>query len=225
MGEKYYKEKILEYYKLSEEEFTAYCDKEEVLDKLWYETGESDLSYYEKIEYVAIAYKCFLSYSKTFIKCLDKYFNGEKKGYLDFGAGIGLTTHMLSDLSKDSIIYYQNVEGEQKEFAKSILKGKDNVKFDGFKDVDVILCSELFEHIKDPISLLRELNSKYDPEYLVISNSFRSKAYGHYSEFYAEGENVSNLKIGRLFNKELRGLGYIKDKCFWNGRPTIWKKK
>jgi 2-polyprenyl-3-methyl-5-hydroxy-6-metoxy-1,4-benzoquinol methylase len=222
---KFFKDKILKYYNIDEETLEKLFLKEKELDEYWYKSGEKDLSFYEKIEYVAITYKTFELYSKTSCMCSKKFFTDDNYTILDYGAGIGLTTYLLSELYPNSTIIYQNLEGEQYNFAKHLLKDKKNVKFTyDIQECDIIFCLEFFEHIKEPIKMLNDFITIAKPKYLVVSNSFGSKSYGHYSEFKVGDKIFNNKKIGRQFGNHLRSFNYDKVKIFWNGRPTIWGK-
>lgn len=217
------KEKIKDFYKISEEEFFDLISKEDIIDKYWYETGECDYSIYNKKEYVFISYSCFKKYSRGFVKSTYKVLNSKKiNSILDFGAGIGATTVLLSELFNCSDIYYQNVDGEQKEFAKTIFN--DRIKtVDDIIYADLMCFFELFEHIKKPIELLNKV-IEVKPKFISVTNSFGAKAYGHHSEFINDNDIICNKKMGRMFNSTLRRSGYKRhdEIKFFNGRPTIW---
>jgi len=204
---------------------------EECIDNNWYLTGEKDFSVYSDNRYLQIAYLCFKHYSRGFmLKAVPVIEEIEPKNILDVGAGIGATTAMLAKRFENSVVYYQNLPGEQFNFAKYLLESFNNINYilsvEEAIQADLIIGVELFEHIKQPISLLIRLLS-LQPKALIISNSFGAKAYGHFSSFIVDGVEVSPTKISKCFNNTLRDAGYkidIRSKSFWNSRPTIWVK-
>jgi SAM-dependent methyltransferase len=207
-------------------------DIEKEVDDKWYLSGESDLSFYDSVEYLYIAYLCYKKYSRSFVlkSCNALEVEGINS-VLDVGAGLGATTLLCKKILNPKVIYYQNLGGSQYEFAKSLFEGFNVNMITSLKEInqeiDLILCLELFEHVKTPFSFLEEL-MRFNPRYIVVSNSFGSRSYGHYSTFLKGEEVIDRKRMGREFNREMRNYGYlIDDRClkFWNRRPTIWRKK
>jgi len=203
------------------------CEKE--FDALWMD-GKIDESLYQSDDYLFIALNCFVRYSKKFaLQTLNALSTEKLNTVLDYGAGLGFTTKMLAEGFNNATIFCQNLKGSrQLAFCEKLLSGYNNVKvvdeIDNLGVMDLICCWELFEHIKEPLLLLKQLLS-HKPRYLSISNSFGAKAYGHHSHYVVEGQDVSNSAMSRIFNAELRKSMYVVDercKIFWNRRPTIW---
>ena len=118
-------------------------------------------------------------------------------------------------------------------FSKLLLDGTPTHFVQSLDEVvdkpDIIFGLELFEHIKEPFSLLREF-LKFESRYIVTSNSFHFKAPGHYSVFVTdEGECDDGKRMHKIFKKKMNDAGYIIDDRsmnpnFWNGLPKIWRK-
>ena len=93
-------------------------------------------------------------------------------------------------------------------------------------EADLIFASEYFEHVSDPINHLNHIINNVKPRSFIIANAFGSKSIGHFDEYEANGDKVSNKAIGRLFNKSLREAGYQMMKTkLWNNRPSIWVRE
>ena len=204
---------------------------ENEIDNTWYLTGEKNFSIYNDTKYLMIAYCCFKKYSRGFmLRSLPIVEEMCPRTILDVGAGIGATTAMLANKFKSSKCYYQNLPGEQFNFAKCLLRQFNNVEFinsvDTLKSIDLVVCLELFEHIKSPIDLLDRLIG-LDPKIFIISNSFGAKAFGHFSKYTVLDEEILSNKMPRIFNRYLKSRNYsidLRSKNFWNSRPTIWIK-
>ena len=204
---------------------------EEKLNESWNISDESDLSHYDSMEYVLVAYISYVRYSKSYIKMVANVIGNEKiDNMLDYGAGIGATTLLASELFNASC-YYLNLKGKQWDFAETILQNDKCKMIDNIgvlNGTDLIWCLDLFEHIREPIALLKNLLS-LRPKYLITSNSFAPRAYGHFSTFIVDNTSVDCSKIGRVFNRYMKESGYVTDeRCkhpnFWNTRPRIWKR-
>ena len=88
----------------------------------------------------------------------------------------------------------------------------------------MIFASEYFEHFEAPISHFNELQS-LQPNVWVTANSFGAKSPGHFDFYQSDGGIVEAKKMGRLFGKNARELGYsAKDTKLWNNRPSVWVK-
>lgn len=201
-------------------------------NQYWYDTH--DLSIYSKIDYVYIALFSYYDWSHRYIKELTKIFNpGELKTIIDFGAGIGASTMFADDTFRPDIIYYQNLRGKQWDFAAQLLYDNTNVRMvediANCGKVDMIFAFELFEHIHEPVQLLRYMVDKCHPKYICTANAFRQKAYGHWEVFEVDDKIIPNTAMTRVLHAEFKKLGYVTDeRClhpkFWNTRPRVWVK-
>ena len=202
--------------------------EEDRITDYWYKTDEQDLSLYYNIAYLYVGYNCYKRFSRNYVKLAYSVLKEEGlNSILDYGAGIGATS-LLSNRLFNIPVYYQNLKGIQLEFAKIICQ--NNVSFieseSELKQVDLIFCLELFEHVKEPIMLLEKLHD-LKPKFFVISNSFNVLNYGHYTKFSVNNLTIDKKKMPRFFNKNMLDLGYVIDdrsKDFWNSRPVIWRR-
>ena len=190
-------------------------DKEEIYDS-WIYLIENYLSYIWCSKRYVEAIKTFLAEDEIFT-------------ILDFGAGSGFSTALLKECYPNATVYYYNISGYSKDYAMSFFK-KYNYDIKVITELgnlrfDVIFISEVFEHIKTPIEVLKVLISNNN-KYLIIANSFTVIAMGHFTKFIVDNVEVDHKKLGKLFNKTLTLMNYVKvDTNFWNDRPHIWRQK
>lgn len=202
---------------------------EKQIDLYWNEHYKDFNKYYD-YEYLYISLNCFKKYSKNCILKIVEYLKDKNiKKILDFGAGIGLTTNMLQDLFSNSQVYYNNLESTiQSEYFLSI-KNKDIKILNTLKEItdngpyDIIIASELFEHIEKPISLLKFLMKECN-KYFVTVNSFNTNAYGHFKKFEHYGISFMPNDISKLFLRNIRTQFKEDEIKAWNSRPRIFKR-
>jgi len=66
-----------------------------------------------------------------------------------------------------------------------------------------------------------------NPKFIVTSNSFLVKNYGHHEIFEVESNLISKKNISKIFRDTMINNKYkIDGRCnkFWNRRPVIWSK-
>ena len=90
--------------------------------------------------------------------------SSEKLKILDYGGGIGV---LSSILAKNHDTYYYDLEGKTKEFAKYL---NDNSEYkttfvdseeEAFAlDINAIICVDVLEHVKDPMTLAKKITEK-----------------------------------------------------------------
>jgi hypothetical protein len=204
---------------------------EDHYNRLWSQSDESDLRYYATKEYVYIAYLSYVRYSGPYIRSVAKVLGGEHIGsVLDVGAGIGASTVLAQKLFQCRC-YYQNIPSMQMDFAKTICNDQITLvdSISNVREADMILCLDLFEHIREPFILLRQL-LKLNPKYLITSNSFGPSAFGHYSKFLAGGREIDRTQMPKEFSKAMEAAQFytpqeFKHPILWNTRPRIWKNR
>jgi len=204
---------------------------ENSIDDYWCKgNGYKDFSIYFKDIYLYAALRCFVRFSKdTVLKTYSVLKNEDIKSILDYGVGIGLTTNLISDLFKNSKVYYYNLDNSIQKIYFNKIKNNDIEILNNEKDVferkyDVIFLLELFEHIEYPIDLLHQLLNVCN-KYLVINNTFKFCAYGHFKEYYYSNNVYSPRQMSKLFLKEINMYCNKLPVCFWNDRPKIFLKK
>jgi len=197
---------------------------------------------YQNLFYLYCATVCFFDYSRSACGVLRA--NKEKLNdvttIIDLGAGNGLTSLFLEEIF-GAKIYYVQLDGIQKEFAKDLFY-KDRVshnievlpedrQFIKTKvKVDLVFASDFFEHLVMPETYLNNVIIGCEPKYIVTCNAFTAKHPDHiqqYELFDGEGKTakVQPSKMSRVFNKSLRDRGYEIYFKGWSGRPTVWMKQ
>jgi len=214
------------------------------LENLWYKSLENnnpDFNLYDHDYYLSELWACWRVYSRKYIMAISdrkslfdtsiKKDLEKVKNIVDLGCGIGYTSAALKLTFPNSNVIGTNIEFTKQSKFIEVIKNKyqfdicyeiDNIS----KDIDLIFASEYFEHIQYPIYHLHEIVRKLSPRYFLIANSFNTRAIGHFN-IYADkhGAFITNDKISRIFNREMRSLGYEKIKTrLWNNRPTYWKR-
>ena len=195
---------------------------------------------YTNLFYLYSATVCYFYYSRAAIGVLFK--NKEKLGkidrILDLGAGNGLTSMKLSDVFNCKV-YYNQLDGIQKEFAREMfIKYNSNCtvlpedrSFERTNGkIDLVFASDFFEHLERPINYLENVIRNVNPKYIVTCNAFTAPHPDHIHPFYFHKqyggtiESIEPKKISRRFNAKLRYSGYEIYFKGWSGRPTVWKK-
>jgi len=226
--------------------YRDYFKKGLKIENQWYNSlcaGEPDYSVYDNIYYIADLWACWCVYSQKYLSLIvgkNAYKNsdtsvvesfGTVNSVIDMGNGFGITTAVLKQMFPNAKVYGVNIENTW-QFKVSDEYGKA-YNYTTIKDYSIIqekntivFASEYFEHIINPIEHLTDIVKKCNPKGFIIANSFGAKSIGHFDYYYHNGVKIQNKLVGRLFNKELRQMGYKKqDTKFWNNRPSIWVRK
>lgn len=222
----------------------------ELFDELteeWYrllkEDRENIYTVYNHYYYFTDMFNCYKNYSRKYLRVLNSgkidvldnktfvdYSKNDVKGILDIGCGCGFCCIHLKQLYKDASVNGVNIEDTyQYKFCKNISKTFNFNIFPSEKDIkekiDLIFASDFFEHIEEPLDLLNDLINHFEPKFFVIANSFNTRSIGHFEEYKVNDEIIDQKKISRIFNKEMKKLGYEKIKTkYFNSRPDIYIK-
>ncbi len=203
-------------------------DLEKIVDVDW-KIDYKNFNRYYSYEYLYIALNCFKKYSKNSVFKTFEYLGSEKiEKILDLGAGIGLTTNLLQDLFPNSKVYYLNLEKSlQNEFFEKIKKPEiviiNNEEDLYNNEFDIIFASELFEHIENPIDLLRK-TMKICNKFFVTSNAFGPEAYGHFTSYLVDDVVLAPRETSKKFLKTMREEFEDMKIKTWNSRPRIFKR-
>ena len=209
------------------------------LEKIWYDSlnDQIDYSVYADDFYFAEVWKCWILYSRKYLKDIQKpnsLFDisiykdmSNVNSVLDLGCGMGYTTAFLKKLFSDANVIGTNLENTlQFKLASQLGSTYDFEIMENLpdNDMDLIFASEYFEHIERPIEHLKEVLEKNKPTHLLIANTFNQPAIGHFIN-YKNGNDVLNGKeTSKVFNETLKNYGYKKIKTkLWNQRPNYWK--
>lgn len=208
------------------------------LERRWYDSlkiNQPDYTVYDSTAYLAELWACWIVYSQRYLKLIHKFKTDNDsifasvRSVVDVGCGIGYSTAKLSEIFPQARVYGTNIKNiVQWKIASNLASDFDfhmisSVK--NLKSVDMIFASEYFEHIQKPIEHLREIIKSTQPKVLVIANSSSAYSIGHFNYYMVDSAWIHRTKISRLFNAEIKKLGYEKIKTsFWNGRPAIYIK-
>jgi len=212
-------------------------------EERWYkslEGNEPDFSIYDEENYLIELKKCWGVYSRKYLLAIDSPTSlvtksivediGNIESIVDLGCGAGYTTAGLKEIFPSAVVYGTNLKDSKQYDLAVKLSETHNFKmipdvalFD--KNCDLVFASEYFEHFRNPVDHLLEVLVTYKPKFLIIANSFNTKAIGHFDTYFYKGELHDSKKISRLFNKTLRDKGFYQVKTkLWNSRPSYWKK-
>jgi SAM-dependent methyltransferase len=214
----------------------------------WYNSlaTKPDYSVYDNIFYLADCFACWKIYSRKYLMSIasnkslahkDSHNNwtnfrsivekiGDAKTVVDIGCGIGYSTLALREIFPNTNVYGTNLKGT-KQWSLCERLGIDlRENIDEIGKTDVVVAFEYFEHFSDPVAHLNYIVESAAPEYFIIANSFGTVSIGHFIQQEYNGQLVDSKGFGRLFNKELRRLGYEKiETTIFNDKPSFWKRK
>ena len=227
---------------VSEELYAYYDSGERVLSELcdhWERSlnaGTPDFSVYSHPVYVYESFNCWKQYARRYLKLMahfdafqfDKY---SVNSVIDLGCGCAYSTVALKSIFPEATIVGTNLKGSlQYSIDEDVLENipdcymVDESQTLALPKVDVVFASEFFEHLPEPVELLRGLVSTYSPKYFVFANTFTRMSIGHFQTYYDRGVPYTGINISRYFNHYLRNHGYVKiDTGFFNSRPQIFK--
>lgn len=212
------------------------------LEQKWYQSlaeGNPDFSVYDDDLILADLWACWAVYSRGYLKTIssDKSLGdksivtdiGQISSVIDLGCGVGYTTAELKRIFPSADVYGTNLEN-----TKQYKVAQANGRIFGFsmkpraalsRNNSLVIGFEYFEHFYKPIEHLIEVIGSVSPSHLILANSFSSRSVGHFNEYSYRNTLYDNKAISRVFNKELRQMGYtkVKTKC-WNDRPAYWRR-
>jgi hypothetical protein len=206
----------------------------------WYDEKnfEKNFNFYEDREYLCVAFKSWYGWTANSTRITINFLNDINyipKKLVDFGAGIGLSIIQFKQQFKDCEFVYCNVKDSfQWKFTEEIFKkfNIENIKmvdindvYSELKNADVVTAYECFEHIKNPIDIMKNL--LIEKPFLYVDNtSFSIKAPGHFDNYENENKIYNKGQISRIFYKEIK-KSYTNQQdfiCFpvWNARPKFF---
>ncbi len=182
---------------------------------------------YEGNDYIVSMLNCFRNYSRGYV-LRTKENIGMAKSILDFGAGIGFSTILLSQLYPNSEIFYYDTSHDSKKIFKKIIT---DYSFNNITIVDkinliepeLICCFEVIEHIKNPYKFMGEIFS-FNSTYLSLTASFGTPGYGHFNKYF-DYEEIDRHQMSKYFWKWIKKSGYSEIKTdYFNHRPRLFKR-
>jgi 2-polyprenyl-3-methyl-5-hydroxy-6-metoxy-1,4-benzoquinol methylase len=158
----------------------------------------------------------------------------------DWGAGVGLTTLVFAKSFPNSTIYYNEVNKEQIQLFKWLLKrsGLTNIKIiddiDNLPELDMLVGIEIVEHFQEPMPFLRPLLNKVKQYGLFAHSSYwesemKMPTLGHFRTYNFDGDIRrvdKNRHIYGGFRKAMDREGW--DFLNWDPfqhKPRFYRKK
>lgn len=216
----------------------------QALEIQWYKSlakNTPDWSVYNTDYYLAELWACWAVYSRVYLRGILKTSSlpprgiaasfGSVAGIVDLGCGFGYTTAALKQMFSSANVTGTNLPnilqtriaqkvGSQHNF--QIVSDVSKVNH----PVNTVFAFEYFEHIPEPIAHLYEIVNTLKPRAFLIANSFSTRAIGHFDYYTISRRRIKARAISKIFNSELRRLGYAKVKTkLWNNRPAYWVKR
>lgn len=209
--------------------------KEAEFQAIWDGSGQTDYSFYGRDDYAFLALNSWTVRSWSDIEWGIKHgIIRAPKRVFDYCGGIGMSTALLAMEYPGSQVYTHNIAPKQCDAARELAKrlGLKNmhVTDELAANCDLFLAQECFEHIKDPFTDVKRVMDIVKPKQYLDASSFTLISPGHHDVFTDGEVPVPRKKAKRLFNKLLRGRGYLP---YWesrpdckkpfNGHPAIWE--
>lgn len=214
------------------------------LQEIWVaslETSLPDYSVYSHPAYVNESFVCWKQYARRYIKLLAKYITRSDSvireedvhDILDLGCGCAYSTVGLKAVFPNAVVTGTNLAGTlQFSIDKDVTENigdcdvVDESLTTKLPNVDMVFASEFFEHLTDPIDLLKALIDTYAPKYFVFANTFTKMSIGHFTSYSYDGALYTGAEMSRLFGTYLRKHGYSRVQTgFYNGRPQIYVRR
>lgn len=163
----------------------------------------------------------------------------DPKVIVDLGNGLGLSTRAFSEAYPGALVAGTNLTGSvQYAIAEANSMGRfgqfgDAIEADawitdnGFGSTDIVVAMEYFEHFERPLQHLHGILQTLCPRVLLVANSFKLGAVGHWPAYFIEDRgSVTPRQAGNAFWKALRDWGYERrESDVWNNRPAFWVRR
>ena len=209
--------------------------KQQQLEKRWYdslEAGHPDYGIYSDDAYFDELKLCFKKYSSRYLKDITKFIPSTIRTIVDLGCGTGETCVVLKQLFPNAKVCGTNIPGtRQYELCKFNSEQNDFILAPGISELpiesaDLLFASEYFEHIGRPLEHLEVIMTLLTPTYMVIANSFNTRAAGHFLEYKDGPDTIACSRISRMFNSFIKDCGLTRIKTgLWNDRPAYWRRE
>jgi len=213
------------------------------LTNWWYDVGihNEDFYFYQTSEYIAIQIECFKdwTYERTqqMISFLQLGTKTKVNNIIDFGAGCGFSTLMLSEAFPKATIWYVDSNPWSVVNLLNLKKwfNVHNVEIcTNLNQVNIIpeaACAfDVFEHFQKPLPVLQSLLLGGLVKYYFDSSSFHHEAPGHFRQYAVEVGNsdfVSGRYATHSFHTNIELLGYTRTEklnhiTYSNNRPLVF---
>jgi len=197
-----------------------------------------DYSLYNSDVYLTESFNCWKNYSHKYLLLIKKYMNSKEskidirsiKSIIDLGCGNSYTTIGLSAMFPMAKVYGTNLSNTlQFKLNKEVTSNISNCEIidesmNGILEPypDLVFASEFFEHLTEPLKLLRTIILK-NPKYIIFANTFTKMSLGHFLKYYDNNNIYTGKTISRLFHQILKQSHYVRlNTGFFNNRPYIY---
>ncbi len=213
------------------------------LENRWYASlsGAPDYQVYSDPYYICDIWLCWVMFSSKGIRAIASPRSlvtrsvvehmGDVKMVVDLGCGFGYTAAALKETFPEAVVVGTNIpDSYQYKVARKFgsqygfTMATDICKLKG--SVDIVLASEYFEHIVNPIEHAHAIITAKRPRFFVIANGFNGTAIGHFHEYRHQGHWYPAASMSKMFWVAMRMMGYKKLKTkIWNSRPAVWEAR
>lgn len=209
---------------------------EERMHKQWYDSNETDFSFYSEQDYLTLLFGSWdvrSAQDTDFLIKNDLFKN--PKTIFDFHGGLGFTAMRLAMQFPDATVYSHSVVEEHRKSCEKISKelGLTNViATDKLQKADLLIAQETMEHIKDPFAEMNMLLDTVKPEQYLDGTSFTIDSPGHFTTYLNGTASIPKNSAKRHLFNVLRSRGYevywkvrVGHKQPFNCRPALFDKK
>ena len=150
----------------------------------------------------------YTSVNRRHVELFQLLKNTKDKVCLDFGSGVG--THGIVLAENNNSVHILDVPGPLLEFAKKRFKNR-NYKFTAYSNkselpkntFDVVVCSDVLEHVYDPIKELERIyeSMKINGQIHVLVSKMKKNSSGHFSESIDKWLRTGPLFLEEHFNR------------------------
>jgi SAM-dependent methyltransferase len=218
------------------------------LQDKWYKSlmfDNPDFSVYDDAYYLADCWACWKIYSRKYLKSIadskalgfkDSHRNyhnarsvvddiGEIRSVVDVGCGIGYSTLAIKEIFPMANVYGTNIDGTKQWDLCKKLGVELRADIEEISQADLVVAFEYFEHFQDPVEHLKQIVETLQPKYFLIASSFGTTSIGHFISQKYNNKIVVSKGFGRIFNRELRKMGYTQQPTnIYNHKPSYWEK-
>jgi 2-polyprenyl-3-methyl-5-hydroxy-6-metoxy-1,4-benzoquinol methylase len=202
----------------------------------WVASGFSDFSFYYDQDYLL---ECLWTHMVTSggaikggIKETSKLIYVNPVKVLDHYCGVGLTSLEMSQAGWQ-VDGYNDVPAQNEannrlhalyEVSPNIIEDETQIPVGAY---DIVVCLEVLEHFKEPLSLAQSLTDYVKPEgFIIETTSFSSPQHpGHFPAYIIDGKEVAGRVAAREVHSVMKNAGFVQVFSGYNGRPRIWQRK
>jgi hypothetical protein len=200
----------------------------------WYDSDETDFSFYSEPDYIYILLRSWETSSAGNCDFLIRngLFLPDMKSAFDYHGGMGLTALRLAMAYPHVQFYSHTVVPQHAEWCSRLAEELDvrNVEaIDRLVPSDVLIAQETLEHLQNPWEEMDELLRVVQPRQYLDGSSFGVDNPGHFRNYVHRGEVIPRAKARQFLTRYLHENGFDP---YWkrregykhpyNGRPALY---